>query len=135
MSPVNPPNRAKDSPGPSPGNADQCPVLEIISEAVTCSEDGTHGPTGSLTSCVSSTCYITPAIKGRRYLTVVPVKPFLEIPQPVPAVAHRTFPPFYLIGCGKNPWEFSVSWRTLPQIQTHPPHTPKSAFINGPASY
>ena len=56
MSPVNPPNRAKDSPGPSPGNADQCPVLEIISEAVTCSEDGTHGPTGSLTSCVSATC-------------------------------------------------------------------------------
>ena len=31
-------------------------LLGIISEAVTCSEEGTHGPTGALTSCVSATC-------------------------------------------------------------------------------
>ena len=31
-------------------------LLGIISQAVTCSEEGTHGPTGALISCDSATC-------------------------------------------------------------------------------
>ena len=31
-------------------------LLGIIYQVVTCSEDGTHGPTGALTSCDSATC-------------------------------------------------------------------------------
>ena len=31
-------------------------VLEILTEVVPCSEDGSHGPTGPQTSCESATC-------------------------------------------------------------------------------
>ena len=70
MAPVTPPS-LEDNSGP-PAKT-QCQPLEsltsaqivqdyseillgIISEAVTCSEEGTHGPTGAVTSCVSATC-------------------------------------------------------------------------------
>ena len=69
MAPVTPP--LEDNPGP-PAKSQGLPLesltssqieqdcseilLGIISQVVTCSEDGTHGPTGALTSCDSATC-------------------------------------------------------------------------------
>ena len=74
MSPVNPPTLedSQESP-PKPPAQPKGPaldtltsaqieqdcsdlVLEILSEVVQCSEDGSHGPTGPQTSCVSATC-------------------------------------------------------------------------------
>ena len=129
-------------------------LLGIISQAVTCSEEGTHGPTGALTSCVSATCSLggvsppqdlalalsnlvssNSRYKRKTLFNCGVCKAIIRNTTACPCSSAQDFSALLF----KRAWKKSLAiFRKLENTSTNTitsPHPPKLTYTNGPGSY